>query len=181
MKAIQKTWEQMLGDDALKEQIEWMKKATFPDTDPEEAIERIQEINDNLEFFESGASKLSERELIKEVIAKNLRGEIKAEFIRNKGHKCVDLNCKRYVKVNTEVNVARNEAKRKRDQQNDKKKLKSSNKNICRKHKTHKWSECPDNKNSPNYIGNKGEKKRLEGKSIKNKNKGEKTSGKAKK
>ena len=132
MKAIQKTCEQMLGDDALEEQIEWMKKATFPDTDPEEAIKRLQENNNNLEFFESGGTKMSERELIKDVIAKNLRGEIKAEFVRNRGHKFVDLDeataiirdCKRYVKVKTEDKVARNEAKKKRDQQGDKKKLK---------------------------------------------------------
>ena len=39
MKAIQKTCKQMFRDDALKEQIEWMKKATFLDTDPKEAIE----------------------------------------------------------------------------------------------------------------------------------------------
>ena len=132
---------------------------------------------------------MSERELIKDVIAKNIQGEIKAEFIRNKGQKCVDLDeaieinrdCMRYVNVKTEVNVARNEAKKKRDQQGDKEKSKSGDENICRKHKTHKWSECPDNKNSPNYTGNKRKKKSLEEKSIKNKNKGEKTSSKAKK
>ena len=82
----------MLGGDAHEKQIEWMKKATFPDTDPEGAIERLQEINNNLEFFESGASKLSERELIKDIIPKNLQGKIKAEFVQYKGHKCVDLD-----------------------------------------------------------------------------------------
>ena len=107
MKVIQKTCEQMFGENALEEQVEWMKKATFPsDTNPEEAIKRLQEISDNLEFFESGAWKLSEKELTKDVIAKNLQGEIKAELVRNKGHKCVDLDkaieiipdCKRYIK-----------------------------------------------------------------------------------
>ena len=58
MKAIRKTCGQMFDDDALEDQIERMTKATFHDTDPEEAIERLQEINDDLEFFESGASKL---------------------------------------------------------------------------------------------------------------------------
>ena len=92
MKAIKKMWEQVLEANALEEQIEWMKKATFPNTDPEEAIEGPQEINDNLEFFESGASKFSERELIKDIIAKNLWGEIKTEFIQNKGHQFIDLD-----------------------------------------------------------------------------------------
>ena len=171
----------MFGDDALEEQTEWMKKATFPDTDPEEAIE-----------FESGVSKSSERELIKDVIAKNLRGEIKVEFVRNKGHKCVDLDeaieiirdCKRYVKVKTGVNIVRNEAKKKRDQEGNKKKSKTGVENICRKHKTRKWPECLDNKNSPNYTGNKGEKKRSEEKSIENKSKtnhGKNPSNKSKK
>ena len=106
-----------------------MDEKTLPDTDPEAAIERLQEINDNLEFFERGESKSSKRELIKDVIAKNLWGEIKAEFVQNKGHKCINLNkaieiiwdCKRYVKVKTEVSIARNEAKKKQDQQNNKK------------------------------------------------------------
>ena len=62
----------MFGDDALEDQIEWMKKAIFPDTEPEEAIERLQGINYNLEFFKSGVSKMLERELIKDVIAKNI-------------------------------------------------------------------------------------------------------------
>ena len=70
----------MFGDNALEDQVEWMKKAMFPsDIDPEEAMERLQEINDNFEFFEKGASTLAEKELINDVIAKNLRGEIKVE------------------------------------------------------------------------------------------------------
>ena len=75
----------MFGDEALKEQIERMKKATFLNADPEEAIEKLQEINNNLEFFESGALKMLERELIKDVNGKNLWGEMKADFVRNKG------------------------------------------------------------------------------------------------
>ena len=64
MKVIRKTCKQTLGDDdVLKEQVEWMKKAMFPNntdpifpnnTNPEEAIKRLQEISDNLEFFKSG-------------------------------------------------------------------------------------------------------------------------------
>ena len=69
---IQRTCEQMFGDEALKEQIERMKKATFLNADPEEAIEKLQEITNNLEFFESGALKMLERELIKDVNGKNL-------------------------------------------------------------------------------------------------------------
>ena len=47
------------------------EKATFPsNTDSEEAIERLQEINNNLEFFESGASKMLKKELIKMVLLK---------------------------------------------------------------------------------------------------------------
>ena len=70
-----------------------MKKAMFPsDTDPEDAIKRLQEINDNLEFFKSGALKLLEKELIKHMIAKNLQVDIEVEFVRNKGHICVDLD-----------------------------------------------------------------------------------------
>ena len=191
MKAIQKTCEQMFRDDALKKQIKWMKKATFFDTDPEEAIEQLQEINNNLEFFKNGRSKMLEQQLIEEVIAKNLWAKIKAEFVWNKGHKCVDRSKaneiiwdrKRYVKVRTMVNIKRNKAKKKQDQQGDKKKSKSSDKNIYCKHMTHKWSECPDNKKSPNYTGNKGKKKRSEEKPLENKhkiNKGEKNLSKAK-
>ena len=63
----------MFGDNVLEEQVEWMKKTTFlSDTDPREAIKRLQEINDNLEFFESGTMKLTGKELIKDVLAKNL-------------------------------------------------------------------------------------------------------------
>ena len=80
-------------------------------------------------------------------------------------------DCKRNVKVKTKINFAKNETKKKQDQQNDNKKLKSGDKNIHHKHKTHKWSECPDNRNISNYTGNKGEKKKLEEKSRKNKNK----------
>ena len=111
----------MFGDDAYKEQLEWMKNAMFPsNTDPKEVIEILQDINDNLEFFESGASKLLERELIKDVIAKNLQWEMKAEFIRNKEHNCIDIDkaikiiqaCKGYVKIRTKINVAKNETKK---------------------------------------------------------------------
>ena len=49
MKAIQTMCEQMFGDDALEEQVEWMKRTMFPsDIGPEEAIKRLQEINDKL-------------------------------------------------------------------------------------------------------------------------------------
>ena len=62
------------------------------------------------------------------------------EFVIEKEHKCADLNeaieiiqdCKRYVKIKTKVDVAKNEAKKKQDQQNDKKKLKLGGRNICR-------------------------------------------------
>ena len=58
-----------------------MKKAMFPnETNPEEAIERLQEMNDNFEFFKIGASKLMEKELIKDVIAKNFQGKIKTDL-----------------------------------------------------------------------------------------------------
>ena len=90
-KAIQETCKQM-EDDALEEQIEWMKKATLTsETDLKDAIHRLKEINNNLKFFKSSARRLMEKELINDVIAKNLPGKFKAEFIRNKGQKCLDL------------------------------------------------------------------------------------------
>ena len=60
-------------DDMLKEQMKRLKKTIFPiDTNPEEAIKRVQEINDILEFFESSAVKLTKKELDKDIIVKNL-------------------------------------------------------------------------------------------------------------
>ena len=46
--------------------------------DPEEAIERLKEIIDNLEFFKVSTTKLTEKELMKDVIAKNLLDKVKA-------------------------------------------------------------------------------------------------------
>ena len=71
--------------------------------------------------FFIGALKLSEKKLFKGVIAKNLQGKIKAEFVRNKGHKGIDLDkaikliwdCKRYVTVKTEINVTKMKQKSK--------------------------------------------------------------------
>ena len=60
-------------DDVLKEKVEWMKKTTFPsETNPKEPIE---EIVDDLGVFENGMTKLTKKELVKDVIMKTFLAE----------------------------------------------------------------------------------------------------------
>ena len=59
----------MFVDDVLQEQVEQMKKIMLPcDTNPGKSRKRLQEINDDLEYFDSGTMKLTKKELIKDII-----------------------------------------------------------------------------------------------------------------
>ena len=100
----------------------------------------------------------TKEELIEDVISKNLQSKVMAEFVWNEYHKCIDLNGAVKIMLN--------------------------DKSICCQHKTQKWSKCPNNKNSLNYAGSKGKKKRLEenmGENMNKSNKGGKSPNKLKK
>ena len=79
IKAIQEMCKQMLGDVCAKNELSlWREKHQHQRYNRE-----VARINDNLEFFECGATKLTKKDLIKDVIAKDLQGKLKTEFIMN--------------------------------------------------------------------------------------------------
>ena len=140
MKAFQKTCEQMFWDDALKEQVEWMKKKCFWVTPTPKKLSRDWKKS----FFKNGTVKLTKKEIIKDVIVTNLWDKVKAEFVRSGSIWCYqnhlrlqerchsqgwDQWCKKHLKKAT-----------------DKKKPKSNDESICHKNKTQKWSKYPNNK-----------------------------------
>ena len=74
----------------------------------------------NLKFFESGRTKWTKKELIKDIIAKKFQVKVKAELVRNNGQKCWDLDdiieviqdCKRYVKLRLKSMLQKTKLKR---------------------------------------------------------------------
>jgi hypothetical protein len=123
----------VLGEEAFENQKDYLKFTPKPDKmSVKDWINRIKTINSYLPLIEHDARAFSERELIAEIISKNIPSAWKAQFKLSK------LHLKARIKdIMGDLTIIEEVTHPK----NNRKQLK----NPCRIHGNHEWDECKQN------------------------------------
>jgi hypothetical protein len=172
LKCFQELNELYLADDALKNQKKAMRdgELTYQDHDHKKMARRMFQINDDLVYFKTNATKFTMEEMAEEVIPNSLKPTARLEYIKQGGKKLttekaiLDL-CDEIGDYLNEANKIERDRKNRNDHDKSNRSNERSNKpNPCKKHSgQHDWKDCPDNKFSKSYKGEKdGEVKSTE-------------------
>jgi hypothetical protein len=172
-KLIQKVNSKYLGKEAIDDQRDAMEfgELKYEGHDHTGAVERLFEINDDLELFGEDADKFSDREMARRVIPKNLKTAASLKFYDKGGDELRDRNdilelCRRITTLLRRESDANNQPNNRnggRDRTNQGATNNANNrerKNAapCRKHNgAHTWGECPNNWRNQNSSGNGGQ------------------------
>jgi len=193
--AEQLAGEEIFGDDAYENQLEYFESTPFPkNMKTHQAAQRLFQMNDQLQYYGSDAKSLSPRSLNRIISKKSLTGKAKLKYAESGGPKHTTkreiLSTLRNVEKTTELEKEiEEEARAAKARQ----KLKSTGedttpsagagneiKNPCRMHGgKHDWSECKNNPRNakadeePSNQATTSEKSGLREKSSKQKKDGE--------
>ena len=122
---IQELVKELLGEDEEDEQNQYLEDTMQPtEMNAIEYLERVEEINEQVEWFLPIAAIFSESYIIRKCISKGLRGQIRIEFVAKEGHKLAKIDdclkklkgCLKVVEVQREENEQIKTAKERKKQ-----------------------------------------------------------------
>jgi hypothetical protein len=129
----------ILGEDALRNQNDYLKSTPIPEKmSVKQWINRIKNINSYLLLMQPNGRPFSEKDLIAEVISKNIPAAWEKDF------KMFKLHLKTKIKdILSKLTVIEEQIKihPKNNDNTNKKQLK----NACKLHSTHEWDDCRQN------------------------------------
>ena len=157
----------LLDDDAVEDLKTFLQSSKKPRRMRiDNYIRRIKVLNNYIPLMENGAIKLTERELIKQVILKNVPVSWNLALKRANNHKSTSLSDlqrilkpieeadeveRKWKESNKSRNGKDNEHKRGNPNNNNNNNSKNANDKPCRKPgHNHLWGDCPDNRNGRN-------------------------------
>jgi hypothetical protein len=151
--------EKILGTDALENQKEYLKVTSKPHQMSVKAwISRIKSINSYMLMMEEGARNFTERELISDVISKNIPAPWRLPFklqVLHKADRIEEIMIKLQV-IETEIKTHQetpSEGNGSRNNNNNNRSNSNGEKNLCKLpgHKGHAWEDCFNNKNGKKF------------------------------
>ena len=161
--ALELFTEKVLGEDALLNQKEYLKTTPKPtNMNVKDWVNRVKNINSYMGLMENDATNFTEKELVSEIITKNLPSQWRTHFKLQGLHKASNINdiMTKLQIIESEIPCTTGPKKTDTDPQTTPKTDgkgdgKGKSDNMCKLpgHKGHTWVDCYNNKNGSNFKG----------------------------